>query len=363
MPKIYKSGIGKFSNGMNRRLAIPLFLTIALFVVYLSFNFRTDVKIVDLEKPVMGTIVQIKVPVDRRQEEGVTKSAVRKAFAEMERVEAIFSVYKRESEISKINRLETGEALKVQEEVFNLIERSIVYTEKTKGVFDITVKPLVDLWNAAKAEDRLPTDDEIKNALDRIGSQYVILDRANQTISFKKEGMALDLGGIAKGYATDRAIKILKESNIRNAIVNSGGDMYCLGRKSEGTLWNVGIQHPRRKGEICLEIELENMAIDTSGDYEKYFLLGGRRYSHIINPRTGYPIGDNIVSASIITKDSAAADALATALCILGRDGLDIINSMEETDAILILKEGDKLKIELSEGLKARYGLIEKAVL
>ncbi|MBI5143869.1 MAG: FAD:protein FMN transferase [Candidatus Omnitrophica bacterium] len=345
---------------IQKRLIIPLFLAAALLAIYLALNFRNDTKIIDLQKPLMGSMVQIKAPVDERQDEGMVGGAIRKAFEEIERIERIFSTYKEDSDISRINRLKPDEALKVQDEVFDLIEESIEFNKKTRGAFDITVKPLVDLWNGAKTKNVIPTDEQIKNALARIGSQDIILDRVHSTISFKKEGMALDMGGIAQGYATDRAIRILKENGIEDAIVNLGGDMYCLGRKSKADLWKVGIQHPRKKNELYLEIKLEDKAINTSGDYEKYFMLNGKRYSHIIDPRTGYPIGDKTVSATIIAADCTSADALATALCVLGQEGMDIINSMKDVDAILIFKEGDRLKMEMSEGVKTRYGLSEK---
>lgn len=344
----------------RKRLLILLSLAAALFAIYLARNFRNDVEMIDIQKPLMGTMVQIKVPLDSREDEIRVGIAVRKAFEEIERLERIFSTYKDDSDISKINRLKAGEALKIQPEVFELIEKSIEFDRITKGAFDITVKPLVDLWNAAKVKKEIPTDSQIKNALARVGSQGIILDSVARTISFRNEGMALDLGGIAQGYATDRAIQVLQENGIKNAIVNLGGDMYCLGRRSKKDLWKVGIQHPRKRNELYLELKLEDKAINTSGDYEKYFILNSKRYSHIIDPKTGYPIGDNTVSATIIAKDTTSSDALATALCVLGQEGMGIINSMEDVDAILILKEGDILRIEMSEEVKTRYAISEK---
>ena len=302
----------------------------------------------------MGTVVQIRVPVSSTEDRALAMSAIDKAFDELRRVEGVFSVYLNESEISRINRSRPGEKVKVSDETFGLLERSLDGYHKTKGAFDITVKPLVDLWKAAGAKKRLPGDEELKTALAKVGSQYIELDSAGRTVSFKKEDMAIDLGGIAKGYATDRAVMVLKENGIKNAIVNSGGDMYCLGRRSGSRLWSCGIQHPRARGYVFMRVYLQDKAIVTSGDYEKYFILGGRRYSHIIDQRSGYPIGDDVVSATTIAYDAATADIFATALCILGKEGLPQA-AANGIQAVIILKKKDGFEIVKSEGFKERY--------
>lgn len=345
---------------MRKSLIVGLLLGALVSFVFLFYKVNSENLIIEKERFPMGTIVEIKVPVEDKERIKDTETAISKAFEEIERVENIFSVFKKDSEISRINNLKSGERLALSDEAFGLIEKAIEFNKKTEGAFDITIKPLVDLWNKAKIENRMPTDDELKAALAKVGSDKITLDKKERTISFEKEGMAIDMGGIAKGYATARAIKVLKECNIKNAIVNSGGDMYCLGSKSGKEMWRVGIQHPRKRNEVIFEIGLKDKAIDTSGDYEKFFIYNGKRYSHIIDPRTGYPIGDNAVSATIIAEDSVTADALATALCILGRKGLEIINSMKDVDVIIILKEGDRLKSGMSEGLERRYGIVKK---
>jgi len=303
----------------------------------------------------MDTAVRIEVALSNGIDETKARLAISKAFDEIGRVEGVFSVYKPESEISRVNRLGKDEKLRISEEVFGLIKKSVEYSRKTGGVFDITVKPLVDLWSKAKKNNRLPTEEEIKLALNSIGYEKIALDEAGSTISFRREGMALDFGGVAKGYATDRAVGVLKKNGIENAVVNPGGSVYCMGRKSKTELWKVGIRHPRHHGRIFLEIKLEDMAIDTSGDYERYFILNGRRYSHIIDPRTGYPIGDDVVSSSIIAPDAATADILATSLAILGNSGIAIAGSVKGVDAIIIFKENDKFIIKMSDGIKKRY--------
>lgn len=330
--------------------------------VYFAFHAFPGDRVVEDTRLLMGTVVQIKVSVSR-QDEKAAREAIRKAFYEIARVEGVFSVYKDDSEISRVNRLNARDRLTVSDETFRLIQKSVEYSNKTDGAFDITVKPLADLWASAKKSGKIPASEAIKKVLSRVGFRDIVLDQANTTISFNKEGMALDLGGVAKGYATDRAVKVLEELGVISAVVNSGGDMYCLGRKSADRLWKVGIQHPRDRTKIWAELKLENKAIDTSGDYEKYFVAGGRRYSHIIDPRSGYPVGDGVVSASVIADDSATADILATALCVLGEKGLSYIRSMNGIDAILIIKEKGALRSAASGGVRGKYGIVEKTAL
>ena len=324
------------------------FITLVLFSFCLAGCGAYDGPVTSKTRLMMGTLVEIRAG-------GNVDTAIEKAFDEIARVEKVFSVYIPESEVSRINSLRPGEKLRLTGETFALIKKAVEYNKITDGAFDITVKPLVDLWRRAKKDKRLPGDDEIRDALAVTGSDKIILDDSAKTISFAAEGMALDLGGIAKGYATDRAIAVLKANGVRNAIVNSGGDMYCLGRRSKDMMWKVGVKHPRDENKLLFEMRLEDKAVDTSGDYEKYFLLGGKRYSHIIDPRTGYPVGDNAVSATVVADDSAAADIFATALCVLG-DFKDI----KDIDALVVVKDGDRLKIKMTEGFKSKYGLTEE---
>ncbi|MDP3730700.1 MAG: FAD:protein FMN transferase [Candidatus Omnitrophota bacterium] len=322
---------------------------------------RANERIVEDSRFFMGTVVQIKVSIDpAKYSEARAKDAISKAFDEINRIEDVYSVYKDTSEISRINRLRKNERLQISDGVFNLVHKTLDYSERTSGAFDITVKPLVDLWERAKRTNKLPDEHEFKRALERVGYKNVALDETVRTIHFKKDGISIDLGGAAKGYATDRAIFILEENGIDNAIVNSGGDMYCLGKRTARELWKVGVQHPRDRNRLFLEIGLQDRAIDTSGDYERYFVIGGKRYSHIIDPRTGYPIGDSAVSASVIAADSTTADILATAMCVLGEKGFGIIKESGGIDAVLVMFEAGRLTAKMSEGIRKRYDISEE---
>ncbi len=345
----------------NKRPHILLVAGFSVGLVLASSCSQASEKIVEDSKFFMGTVVQIKVSIDPvKYGEARAKDAINKAFDEIKRIEDIYSVYKDTSEISRINRLKKNETLQITDEAFNLIRKTLDYSERTDGAFDITVKPLVDLWANARKIKKLPDEYELKSVLGRVGYQNVVLDEAIRTIHFKKESMGIDLGGAAKGYATDRAIRALEDSGIKNALVASGGDMYCLGKKSAREPWKVGIRHPRGKDRIFLEILLKEKAISTSGDYERYFILDGKRYSHIIDPRTGYPIGDDIVSASVIAPDSTTSDILATAMCILGEKGFDMIKKESGgIDVVLVTEAAGRLTAKMSEGIRKRYDISE----
>ena len=346
----------------RKRLHILFVTGLSAGLLFVSSCSKAPEKIIEDSRFFMGTIVQIKVSIDpAKYSEARAKDAMSLAFDEIKRIEDVYSVYKDTSEISRINRLRKNERLQITDGVFNLIHKTLDYSEKTDGAFDITVKPLVDLWGRVRKANKLPDEYEIKSILERVGYQNVVLDEVVRTIHFKKEGMSIDLGGAAKGYATDRAIRVLEDNGIKNALVASGGDMYCLGKKSARELWRVGIRHPRGKDRIFLEILLKDKAISTSGDYERYFILDGRRYSHIIDPRTGYPIGDGVVSASVIAADSTTSDILATAMCILGEKGFDIIKSESGgIDAVLVTFKAGRLTVKMSEGIRKRYDISEE---
>ena len=348
---------------LSRRIAVLSLVIIFLSALFVLRGSYDSPPVIEKEKLLMGTIVQIKAPVGVNGNAREVGEAIDKAFAEIARVEGIFSVYDPASEISKINRLDKGEALKISAEAFNLIDKAIEYSAKTDGAFDITVKPLIDIWAKAKTHGRVPSEEYIKLAAGKVGRSAVVLDKAGLTISFEKDGMALDLGGVAKGYGVDRAIAILKENGIKDAIVNSGGDVYCLGARSKRQPWSVGIRHPRDSDRIFLEIKLKDKAVDTSGDYEKYYILDGKRYSHIIDPRSGRPIGDKVLSASVIADDATTADILATALCVLGRDGLSIISKLGGLDSVVVTKEGNNFVTNMTEGFTERYSAKEKSKL
>lgn len=268
-------------------------------------------------------------------------------FREFERVEKMCSLFDENSELSRLNS--SGD-LVASKEFFDILEKAQMYYETTDGAFDVTIAPLSLLWKKAFLAQELPREEDIKQALSCVGSDYIYLDDKNLSVKLLKMGVKLDLGGMAKGYAVDSSIAKLKALKIDSAIVNAGGDIYCLGENDKRP-WRVGIQDPRNNKNIIETLQLENKAVATSGDYEQFFIFQDKRYSHIINPSTGYPAVSGIISASVIAKDALTADVLATAFVVLGYEkSLPVINRFQDAQAKLIADQGRILN--LSTGLK-----------
>ncbi|MCX5694823.1 MAG: FAD:protein FMN transferase [Candidatus Omnitrophica bacterium] len=266
----------------------------------------------------MGTFWQVSSP---------NKQAATIVFSEASRIEQLLSKYIATSEISQLNRL--GK-LKVSPDTFYIIKKSIEFHDKTFKAFDITVGPLIDLWGFTTQEFQVPTDDKIRDTLKLVGSDKIILHGNDNVVEFKIPGMKIDLGAIAKGYALDCAVKKLKEHGINNCLINAGGQVYALGDKF-GKNWKIAIQG-RNKLEIIGALELKDKSASTSGNYEQFFLKGGRLYCHIIDPRTGYPANNQITSATVITDKGITADALSTAIFVLDKDSQkQLIKEFPET--------------------------------
>ena len=279
---------------------------------------------------IMGTLVEITViPANEK--------AIRQAFEALKKVDALMSTYKEDSEISILNR--EGKA-QVSEETLEVIEDAIKFSNLTDGAFDITCRPLINLWKKAKKEEKVPTEEEIEEAISLVGYQRIILE-GNQ-IRLEKKGMQIDLGGIAKGYAVDKAIEALKKNSIKRALVNAGGDLYGLGTDPQGEKWQIGIQDPRDEDKIIDIIKVKDKAVATSGDYRRYFTLKGKRFSHIVNPKTGLTVQDVPMSVTIIGPDATTTDALATGVFVLGpEEGMRLIESLPEVEG-MIISEGMK---------------------
>ena len=303
----------------------------------------------------MDTVVEIKVYHKRKAE---AEKAINSSMEEMKKVEQKMSCFFSGSEVSRINKdafLEEKKGsllvegwIPISDELFSLLEESVLLSKLTKGCFDITIYPLWKIWKFEGENIEVPGKGKIERVLKLVAYKNMILQ--NGKISFAKKGMGIDLGGIAKGYAVDAAIKVLKDKNINSAIVNAGGDMYVLGRK-QGKSWRIGIRHPRREGEILGTIEVEDRAIVTSGDYERFFFSGGKKYHHIINPKTGYP-ADECQSVTIVAKEATFADGLATGIFVLGpKEGMALIENLEGVEGVIVNKEGD---VSVSSGLVSK---------
>lgn len=254
---------------------------------------------------IMGTFVEVTSP---------SEGAAKIVFDEIKRIDRLMSKYKEDSEISRLNKL--GE-LSVGADTMYVLEKSREFWRVSEGAFDITIGPLMDLWGFTEKEYRLPNKEEIAQTLEYVGMDKIVFNDENNVVKFKILGIKIDLGGIAKGYAIDCAVRKLVEKGIKNCLINAGGDIYCLGEKF-GKPWTIAVKNPRRSGFMDY-LKLKDRAVATSGDYEQYFIKDKKRYAHIFNPKTGYPADSGIVSVTVVAPDCLTADALATSVFILGK--------------------------------------------
>ena len=322
-------------------------LLIIISLIAFSTSAEAGEGIFRKSKNLMGTEMEITAA---SADEKKAYTAIEAAFAEIRRIEELMSTYISESQISKINSAAGKKPVKVDEELVRLIKRAIEYAEMTEGGFNIAVGPLIKIWKV-KEGGNIPSNDEIRKAKEMINYKYIVVDEKKKVVFLKKKGMSIDLGGIAKGYASDRAEIVLKKNGIASGIVAVAGDINAFGKKADGNKWRVGIQHPRKKDAFLGIIELEDEAVSTSGDYERFFIKDGKRYHHIIDPKTGEPAG-KCQSVTIVAKEATATDALSTGIFVIGPEkGMELIERLPDVEGIIIDAKGN---IAVSSGLKNR---------
>lgn len=293
----------------------------------------------------MDTIVSIKAYGQNAEQ------AVHKAIGAIEEVDKLANPYDMSSEISRINQAAGVSPVQVSDLTFGLINEALQIARATGGAFDPTVGPLVNLWNIGNG-DHLPTKEEISRQLDLIDFDKVRMDFNSKQIMLEREGMSLNLGGVAKGYAVRNAVKSLKDSGVSSALVSAGGNVYAIGTRPDGKPWRIAIKHPRNLETVLGYLELKDRAMDTSGDYYRYFEKDGVRYHHLLDPHTGYP-ARGLVSATIVSDDPVEADSLATAVFIMGPErGMEFIENTEGLEGVLVTEE---MEILLSSGLKHAF--------
>ena len=300
---------------------------------------------------IMGTLVEIKAVVAERPAEE-TDRAVEAAFDAVRLVDSLMSTYNEDSELSRVNREAHKEPVQISPETTEVIARAIELSGKTDGAFDITVMPLLEIWGFAKGSEKsVPTQTLIEEKLQLVGYNLIELDRVNREIRLKAQGATISLGGIAKGYAVDAAVSSLVAAGVDSAIVNAGGDLYCLGKKTPGQGWQVGVRNPAAKNALLGHVRIADKAIATSGDYENYFMVDGVRYSHILDPRTGRPSAGGPHSVTVVADTCADADALATAVFVLGRtDGLALLEKLPGTEGFVVTGNEASLETAATSG-------------
>jgi thiamine biosynthesis lipoprotein len=293
----------------------------------------------------MGTDVSILIQTDQTS---LALTTIEAAFAEISRIEKTMTDWREVSEVMSINHAAGKSPVKVGIELAFLLSEAIDLGELTQGGFDITYAAIGKLWNFSNPAASPPSASDLKRAKALVDLGSVVIDRKNSTVFLKHPGMRIGLGGIAKGFAVDQAVELIKKGGFKNFAVNAGGDLTVRGRNS-GKLWSVAIRHPRNRQENIAILPISNGSVVTSGDSERYFTYQGKRYAHIIDPRTGYP-ADSCQSVTIVSKKAYQGDALATGVSVLGPEkGMALIEKTAHIEGLIVAADGS---IQISSGLK-----------
>lgn len=319
-----------------RKSILTTLLLLVLAILTMSFASESRAGIFKKNTIVMGTTLEMTL-------DAVSAEKADAVFAstetEMERIEEEMSEWRETSPLSEVNRNAGLRPVKVPRELFNVIDAALKVSEVSDGAFDITWASMRGLWDFRIGHERVPRPEEVKERLGLVNYRDVVLDPARSTVFLKRKGMAIGLGGIAKGYAVDKAMEVATKSGMRNAIIRAGGDMRVQGQGSAAG-WEVGIQDPREKGRLIAKLTLSNVSISTSGDYERFFIKDGILYHHIMDPKTGYP-ARGARSVTIIGPDTMTTDALSTAVFVLGAEkGLLLAEKLGQIEAIIVDSTG-----------------------
>jgi thiamine biosynthesis lipoprotein len=293
------------------------------------------------------------------------KEAIEEGFAEIKRLETLLNYYSDESEISAVNRSSGKNPVRVSRDTFDIIRKAIGIAEETDGAFNPAIGPVMKLWKFAvqEPERSLPSGKMISDALKLVDYRKIGMNESDYSVFLEVTGMEIDLGGIAKGYAADRAIEAIRLKGVRAALVSIAGDIKGFGSREEGRPWKVGIQNPRstsekeEETEIISTIDLSDRAVSTSGDYQRFFIKEGKRYHHIIDSRTGYPTESRLISVSVMAPEGYISDGFSTGAFVLGAaEGISLLEA-HGLEGILI--DRDK-KVYTTKSLKGKITILDK---
>ena len=306
-------------------------------------------KIYSKVQKLMGNRFEISVV---NEDEKWANERIENAILEISRIEQLLTTFKPESQTNQINLQAGIKPVQVNKEVFELIQRSIRISNLTQGAFDITYGSIdKTLWNFDTKMTSLPDIATAKNMVRLIDYQKIILNQNDFSVLLKERGMRIGFGGIGKGYAAEMAKQLMIREGVKSGVVNASGDLTTWGNQPDGKQWTIGIADPNHKNKTFSSINISNMAVATSGNYEKFVMINGKRYSHTINPKTGLPV-TGIKSVTIIAPNAELADSLATPVMVMGvKIGLDLINQIKGIGCVII---GDNDKIFTSKNINIR---------
>lgn len=339
----------------KRRIIAALFVIVSIFLITSGCsNNINEVNNEPVSKTefVLGTVVTIKIY------DNATDEVFNKVFTKLREIEKKMTINADESEVIAINSNAGKDFVKVSDDTFYVINSGKYFSELSGGRFDISIGPLVKVWNIGTEYAKVPNEEEIKSKKALVDYKNVILNESEKSVMLNEKGMILDLGGIAKGYGADEVVNILKENNVKHAIINLGGNVFAYGNKQDGTPWRVGVQNPySSRGDYIGIVEVSNQTVVTSGVYERHFEEDGKRYHHILDPDTGYPVENNLVGISIIASSSIDADSLSTSAFALGLDkGIDLIERLDNVDAVFVTEDSE---VYITSGLEENFKLTD----
>lgn len=265
------------------------------------------------------------------------------------------SVFQPESDIARLNRMAGRRAVTLSRDTWELLALSKIICKESKGVFDITVRPLTALWAIETNKNQVPDGPDVLRARKLVDSRKLVCDAKNTQAYLKKAGQAVDLGGIAKGFAADEVKRILVENGVRSAIINLGGNVVVVGKRPDGQPWNIGIQNPAApRGEFLGMLSVSDCAVVTSGNNERFFIKNGVRFHHILDPRTGWPAQSELLSVTVVCQNSVLADALSTALYVGGMQKLPLLQQYG-AEAVFATEKGE---LFATEGLSDQFSVL-----
>ncbi|UNC90914.1 FAD:protein FMN transferase [Candidatus Contubernalis alkaliaceticus] len=328
-------------------LAVIIILAIIAFSIFKIYN-QESIQRYSKTELLLDTVFEVAV---FTEDEAEGNRLLRESFNEVRALEKVLSRFVSDSDVDIINNHAGVEPVEVSSDTLEVIKKGLYFGELSDGGFDVTIAPLMDLWGFGTGEQSVPSLEEIEQTLPFIDFRKIQVDERRNTVYLADEQMALDLGGIAKGYIVDRIVQFLQSQGVQTAFVNAGGDIRVIGSRIDSTPWRIGIRHPRERDsqEIIAVIPVVNQAVVTSGDYERYFTSDGDKYHHILDPHDGFP-ASGVISVTIVAPDCITADGLSTAVFILGpQKGLELLERLPEVEGVIIDNQ-DKLYV--SSGLE-----------
>jgi len=321
---------------------------------------NSKIQTLTLGRLLMGTVVEVEA---NHPDLSIARGAIEAGLQRMVDVDRLMSTFRPDSEISLVNRSAATLPVSVGEETFGVLSEAKEIAQMSGGALDVTIHPLMQLWRRTTQRGRLPSSREIEATLGLVAHSGLSVDPNNRCVRLRLPSMGVDLGGIAKGYAVDVAAQALKQCGVYSGLVDAGGDLRVVGRSRDGGVWRIGLRHPLAPSRLLLSALVEDEAVATSGNYFRYFTVGGQRYGHLLHPRTGTP-ADSALSATVIAQNAMRADGLATAAMVHGAGAMAFIQRVSGIEGIVVhplARHPGKVSVQITPGLRGRLELLDRS--